>query len=163
MKRRTFLLVVALLGRDEADHRDLTLPSGLEAVTVRVQFDTCVAGFILPGSRIGLLTYVPDPAAPTKNITRFLVRNVLLVKVWSESGDPTAKALLTCFRTLGVPAPSWVENRSQSWLTFTVAVNPEQARTLKAASSQEPFIVVLEKPHGLEPACTSGAKSPFVD
>jgi pilus assembly protein CpaB len=92
------------------------LPEGMRAVSIKLTPDPVVGGFILPGSRVDVLSAVPQPDGK-QTVVKAVVQNVLVLAV------DTA-----------------LENQV---MTATVAVTPEQAKKIVAAADTGKMSLVL--------------------
>lgn len=101
---------------------------GMRAMTIGVNAESGVAGFIEPGSRIDLVARINDPQSG-KPMTRTIVQNVTVIAVGTRlsPGQPPVEP--------GQPAPPPASN-------VTLLVTPQQAEVLDLAAAGSTRLVL---------------------
>jgi hypothetical protein len=98
------------------------VPDGKRAVSVRVTMDGAVVGFILPGSRVDVISTVPDAEDARKALSKTIIQDVIVLALNTQGGQSIV----------------------------TLAVTAEQADTLDDAKERGSISVALRRP-GEEP------------
>jgi Flp pilus assembly protein CpaB len=119
------------------------LKEGYRAQTIRVTIESAVAGFIIPTSHVDLMTLVPDPKDPKKQMARIFMENVEVLAVNTEDVKPEG-----------------VKAMAQPGMV-TLAVTPKQAEIIARATRDGIPTLVLRKPGDNSKAGTHGASTPF--
>ena len=117
------------------------IPSGMRAVSVRVNDVISVAGFVLPGSRVDVMvTGAPrGPAGEGGPITRTILGNIQVLSAGKNiQPDPAAK---------GPP---------ENVAVVTLLVTPEQAEVLTLASSEGKIQLALRNNIDAQPGQSQG-------
>ncbi len=102
------------------------IPSGMRAVSVRVNDVIGVAGFVLPGSRVDVLVTGSPPSDPT-HMTTTVLQNILVISA-------------------GAKIQADARGQAENAPVVTMLVTPEQAETLTLASSEGRIQLVLRNP-----------------
>jgi len=94
------------------------IPEGLRAISISVTLETGVAGFILPGDRVDIIAFVPNPGGtgPDAFKAEPMLSGVLILAIDQVFND-----------TIEGAKPS---------NTVTIAVTPDQARRVSAAARE---------------------------
>jgi Flp pilus assembly protein CpaB len=103
------------------------LPPGHYAVTLRAKIEAELSGFVVPGSRVSLIYFVPDPKDPKKVMARMLLENLVVLHYQGASPEETR-----------YPPPVSA--------ILTVSVKAEELTKLATVSGDRELMVVLEKP-----------------
>ena len=120
------------------------IPSGMRAMSVRVNEVIGVAGFVLPGTRVDVLVTVGDPGegnGTREPMSRTVVSNVTVLTAGTRYDQEEARG--------GEPQRSTV---------VTVAVLPLDGERIALAASQGQISLVLRNPVDVEPTLTPGIK-----
>jgi pilus assembly protein CpaB len=118
-----------------------TIPSGMRALSVRVNAVIGVAGFVIPGSRVDLLVTVTDPA--TKGtITKSVVGNIEVLTAGSRFDQESSRAD-------GKPIQASV---------VTLLATPQDAEKIGLAASEGSITLTLRNPLDVTPTETQGAR-----
>ncbi|MBY0524882.1 MAG: Flp pilus assembly protein CpaB [Gemmataceae bacterium] len=119
-----------------------SLQPGYRAMTIRVAVDTAVAGFILPGAKVDLITQVVNPKDPRQTMSKIFMQNMLVLAVNTEDVRPeNAKAIQPAL--------------------ITFAVKPEEAEKMARVISGGTPYMILRKPGDDAKVITPGAVTPF--
>ena len=117
------------------------IPPGKRAISVRVNDVICVAGFVVPGSRVDLVVTI---RRQNDSMTRTVASNVQVLtsgtRQEQEKPGPDGKA---------APASAVV----------TLMVAPEDAERIALAQSEGQIMLVLRNPLDVEPTMTSGVRT----
>ncbi len=108
------------------DQLGLQVPEGMRAVTIRVNIDTIVAGFVLPNSRVDVVNTVRADSA-RDSYSQIILENMLVLAV----------------DTLDVKDPDKRTNLSN---TATLAVTPEEGMKLALAGTMGELRLMLRTP-----------------
>ena len=114
-----------------------TIPTGMRAMSVKVDEVIGVAGFVVPGTRVDLVVTV-RPGGNEDPMSRAVVSNVLVL---------TAGTRYDQEQNVGKPLPSTV---------VTLAVTPDDVEKIALASSEGKISLALRNPLDVEPTQTSG-------
>ena len=118
-----------------------TIPSGMRALSVRVNEVIGVAGFVIPGSRVDLVVTVTDPA--TKGtITKSVVSNLEVLTAGSRFDQESSRAD-------GKPIQASV---------VTLLATPQDAEKIGLAASEGSITLTLRNPLDVTPTETQGAR-----
>jgi pilus assembly protein CpaB len=116
-----------------------TIPSGMRAVSVRVNDVISVAGFVLPGSRVDVLvTGVPRVARPTGPMTRTVLSNIQVVSA-GKNIQPDSSG------------------KPESVTVVTLLVNPAQAEVLTLAAQEGKIQLALRNNVDAQSPVSEGA------
>jgi pilus assembly protein CpaB len=118
-----------------------TIPSGMRAVSVKVNEVVGVAGFVVPGSRVDLVVTVDEPASKT-TITRAVVSNLEVLTAGTRFDQEKS-------RTDGKPIPTSV---------VTLLATPQDAEKITLAASEGRIMLTLRNPLDTQPTVTQGIR-----
>jgi pilus assembly protein CpaB len=118
-----------------------TIPSGMRAISVKVNEVIGVAGFVIPGSRVDVLVTVDERDAKT-SITRAVVSNVEVLTSGTRFDQQKAQAE-------GKPIPSTV---------VTLLATPEDAERITLAATDGKIMLTLRNPLDTQPTETAGIR-----
>jgi pilus assembly protein CpaB len=114
-----------------------SIPTGMRAISIKVNEVVGVAGFVVPGTRVDLVVTV---ARQQDSMSRVVVSNVQVLSAGTKI-DQTKKG--------GEPIPSSV---------VTLMVTPEDAERVALASSEGKVILMLRNPLDQQPTDTHGIR-----
>ena len=119
------------------------IPSGMRAISVRVNEVVGVAGFVLPGTRVDVLVSVDDDGdkAAQEPMARTVVSNVMVLTSGTKYDQEQAKT--------GTPERATV---------VTLAVTPEDGERIVLASAEGQISLALRNPLDVDPTDTQGIK-----
>jgi pilus assembly protein CpaB len=120
------------------------IPSGMRAISVRVNEVVGVAGFVLPGTRVDVLVAVSDNGeqkARQEPMARTVVSNVQVLTAGTRYDQEESKD--------GKPVRSTV---------VTLAVLPADGERIALAANEGQLSLVLRNPLDIDPADTAGIK-----
>jgi pilus assembly protein CpaB len=115
------------------------IPAGQRALSVRVDDVIGVAGYVLPGGRVDVLTTVNPTDKQTDMTTKVILSNVQVL-------------------TAGTRIDQDQENKPVQVTVVTLLVNPEQAERLALASTEGKIQLALRNPLDQENPQTPGIK-----
>jgi len=118
-----------------------TIPSGMRAISVRVNEVIGVAGFVIPGSHVDLVVTAKDPRTQA-NITKAVVNNLEVLTAGSRFDQESS-------RSEGKPIQASV---------VTLLATPEDAEKIGLASSEGSITLTLRNPLDTAPTKTEGAR-----
>ncbi|HWX94352.1 MAG TPA: Flp pilus assembly protein CpaB [Terriglobales bacterium] len=126
VSRGEFILPSKLAAENAGSGLPSLIPSGMRAVSVRVNEVVAVAGYVVPGTRVDVLL-TGNPAGANEQQTTTVLENVLVVAAGQHlernaAGDP------------------------QSAPVITLLVSPDDAQKLTLASSQGHIQLTLRSP-----------------
>lgn len=107
-----------------------TIPTGMRAVSVKVNEVIGVAGFVVPGSRVDVLVTVTLAGANATSITRAVVSNVEVLTSGTRFDQEKAQAD-------GKPIPATV---------VTLLATPEDAERITLAATEGKIMLTLRNP-----------------
>ncbi|MGE4054718.1 MAG: Flp pilus assembly protein CpaB [Vicinamibacterales bacterium] len=117
------------------------IPSGMRAVSVRVNDVIAVAGFAIPGSRVDLLVTIDDPNGG-QPITRAVVSNIQVLTAGTEFDQERSRREGTPIRTAVV----------------TLLATPADAEKITLATMEGRVTLTLRNPLDIDPTETEGAR-----
>jgi pilus assembly protein CpaB len=118
-----------------------TIPSGMRAISVRVNEIIGVAGFVIPGSHVDLVVTVKDPRTET-SITKAVVNNLEVLTAGSRFDQESSRAD-------GKPIQATV---------VTLLATPVDAEKIGLAASEGSITLTLRNPLDMGPTETQGAR-----
>ena len=118
-----------------------TIPSGMRAISVRVNEVIGVAGFVIPGSRVDLVVTVNDPQNKLA-ITKAVVNNLEVLTAGSRFDQESSRAD-------GKPIQTSV---------VTLLATPQDAEKITLAASEGAITLTLRNPLDVQPTETQGAR-----
>jgi pilus assembly protein CpaB len=116
------------------------IPTGMRAMSVRVDEVVGVAGFVAPGTRVDVVVTLRGQGQD-ETMTRTVISNVLVLTAGTRLDQQQAKD--------GQPTPSTV---------VTLAVMPDDAERIALASSEGRITLALRNPLDVAPTETPGIK-----
>lgn len=119
-----------------------TIPSGMRAVSVKVNEVIGVAGFVIPGSRVDVLVTVAPAGTGSTSMTRAVVSNVEVLTAGTRFDQEKAQAE-------GKAIPSTV---------VTLLATPEDAERITLASTEGKVMLTLRNPLDTKPTDTEGIR-----
>ncbi len=130
------------------DGLDKNLPPNHRALSIRVQMDTAVAGFILPGARVDLICAMEDAKHKGQGLklAKIFMQDVLVLAMNTKDVRDEKGRL--------IPNPS----------TATLALTPQQVEKVTRVLSDNATIwLALRKPDDRKQERTMGNFNPFLD
>ena len=118
-----------------------TIPSGMRALSVRVNEVIGVAGFVIPGSRVDLVVTVTDPQTKG-SVTKSVVSNLEVLTAGSRFDQESSRAD-------GKPIQASV---------VTLLATPQDAEKISLAASEGSITLTLRNPLDVTPTETQGAR-----
>lgn len=116
-----------------------SIPSGMRAMSVKVDEVIGVAGFVVPGTRVDLVVTLRGTSQAEGPMARTVASNVLVLTAGTKFDQEQAKD--------GKAVPSTV---------VTLAVSPNDAERVALASSEGKISLALRNPLDVDPTETSG-------
>jgi len=116
-----------------------TIPTGMRAISVKVNEVIGVAGFTVPGTRVDILAMVRDNG---NSMSRIVVTNVLVLTAGTKYDQDES-------RKDGKPIRTTV---------VTLAVTPTDAERIALAATEGQIVLALRNPLDGESAATSGVR-----
>ena len=116
-----------------------TIPTGMRAISVRVNEVIGVAGFVVPGTRVDVMVVLPSAGG---SLARVVVSNVQVLAAGTRYDQQAARD--------GKPVPSSV---------VTLLVSPEDAELVGLASNQGQLLLTLRNPLDTEPTTSPGTRT----
>lgn len=117
-----------------------TIPTGMRAISVRVNEVIGVAGFVTPGTRVDVMVIIPNPS--NGSVARVVVSNVQVLAAGTKFDQETAKD--------GQAIPSSV---------VTLMVSPEDAERIGLASTEGQILLTLRNPLDTNPTVSAGTRT----
>ena len=118
-----------------------TIPSGMRAISVKVDEVVGVAGFVVPGSRVDVLVTVGENGS-RNGITRAVVSNVQVLTAGTRFDQEKARAE-------GKPIPTTV---------VTLLATPPDAERITLAGAEGKIMLTLRNPLDTDPTMTVGVR-----
>ncbi len=118
------------------------IPSGMRAISVRVNEVVGVAGFVVPGTRVDLLVTVTRTGSQQDPMTRTVVSNVQVLTAGTRYDQEEAKD--------GAPVESSV---------VTLLLTPADAERVVLASNEGQVMLALRNPLDDTPTATNGTRT----
>jgi pilus assembly protein CpaB len=135
-----------ILRRDLSENEglDRNLPEGYRAMTIRVTQESCVGGFVGPGSFVDLIANHAQPNQPGQRRSKIFLQNMQVLALNTEDR-----------------APDGSEKRAaQTPQVITLAVKPADAEKISwLASAGSPLYMVKRKPGDKTYVPTTGVSS----
>jgi pilus assembly protein CpaB len=116
-----------------------TIPSGMRAMSVKVDEVVGVAGFVVPGTRVDVVVTIRRMENDQEPMSRTVVSNVLVLTSGTRLDQEQAKE--------GEPQPTTV---------VTLAVTPTDAERVALAASEGKISLALRNPLDVDPTETTG-------
>jgi pilus assembly protein CpaB len=132
------------LTTDNAARKKANQQKNLEALTLSIDSEHAVGGFVTPGDTVNAIVYLPSYDDPTKkqsvkDVTAFMLPHIKVLAVGSNTITPQSTQSTTSGST-----PSTVANVNQGLITFEVT--PRQAEQLIQASQLGTIWLSLNPP-----------------
>jgi pilus assembly protein CpaB len=119
-----------------------SIPTGMRALSVKVNEVIGVAGFVVPGTRVDVMVTLNDrQAQQQESIARVVVSNVQVLTAGTRYDQENAKD--------GKPIPSTV---------VTLLVSPEDGERIALAQSEGQLMLTLRNPLDTTPTATNGVR-----
>lgn len=134
------LLSGKLASRESGGGLPIQIPSGMRAMSVKVNEVVGVAGFVLPGTRVDVLVTLDQTARQEEPKTKVLLQNVTV----AAAGQTTERD---------------EEGSPQQVPVVTLLVNPAQAERLTLASTKGEIQLALRHPLDLDTVTTDGVRA----
>ena len=115
-----------------------TIPTGMRAISVRVNEVVGVAGFVTPGNRVDVFATLKRNDT---SLTRIVISNVQVLTAGTKYEQDKSKS--------GEAMPSTV---------VTLLLSPEDAERLVLAATEGQIMLALRNPLDLEPTTTAGTR-----
>ena len=119
-----------------------SIPSGMRAISVKVNEVIGVAGFVVPGTRVDVLVTLTDRQQQQGSTSRVVVSNAQVLTAGTRYDQENARD--------GKPIPSTV---------VTLLVSPEDGERLALAASEGQIMLTLRNPLDTAPTATSGVRT----
>jgi pilus assembly protein CpaB len=116
-----------------------TIPTGMRAISVKVNEVIGVAGFTVPGTRVDVLAMIRDN---NSSMSRIVVANVLVLTAGTKFDQDES-------RKDGKPIRTTV---------VTLSVTPTDAERIALAATEGQIVLALRNPLDGEPATTTGVR-----
>ena len=117
-----------------------SIPTGMRAMSVKVNEVIGVAGFVVPGNRVDVMVTIKQQN--NDSITKTVVSNVQVLTAGTRYDQQNAKE--------SKPIPSTV---------ITLLVSPQDGEKITLAQSEGQLMLALRNPLDVEPTVTSGART----
>jgi pilus assembly protein CpaB len=118
-----------------------TIPSGMRAMSVRVNEVVGVAGFVIPGTKVDVLVTIKSGQRSQEPSTRTVASNIQVLTAGTRYDQDKAKD--------GQPIPSTV---------VTLMVTPSDAERIALAQSEGEVMLALRNPMDTDMTQTAGAE-----
>jgi len=119
-----------------------SIPSGMRAISVKVNEVVGVAGFVVPGTRVDVMVTLNGKQQKDDSVTRVVVSNVQVLTAGTRYDQEKAKE--------GTPIPSTV---------VTLLVTPEDGERIALAAAEGQIMLALRNPLDTAPTTTSGVRT----
>jgi len=119
-----------------------SIPTGMRAVSVKVNEVIGVAGFVVPGTRVDVMVTLTNRQKQQDSITRVVVSNVQVLTAGTRYDQENAKD--------GKPIPSTV---------VTLLVAPDDGERIALAASEGQIMLTLRNPLDTAPTATTGVRT----
>ena len=120
------------------------IPTGMRAVSVKVNEVVGVAGFVIPGSRVDLLVTVEDPGTRGAQITRAVVNNIEVLTAGTRYDNEAAQR----------------EGKAMESNVVTLLATPQDAEKIALAATEGRIMLTLRNPLDTLPTETNGVRLP---
>jgi pilus assembly protein CpaB len=128
-----------LASKDSGAGLPPSIPSGMRAMSVKVNEVIGVAGFVVPGTRVDVLVTIRQQ---NDSMSRTVASNVQVLTAGTRYDQEKARD--------GEPIPSTV---------VTLMVSPDDAERITLAQAEGQIMLALRNPLDLEPTTTSGIRT----
>ncbi len=132
------ITVAKLAPRESGAGLAPTIPLGMRAVSVKVNEVIGVAGFVVPGAHVDVVTTI---SVNNDSTTRTVVSNLQVLAAGTRADQQDAKD--------GKPIPTTV---------VTLLATPEDAERVALAAAEGQILLVLRNPLDVVPTSTSGVR-----
>ena len=119
-----------------------SIPTGMRAISVKVNEVVGVAGFVVPGTRVDVMVTLSKNQPTDDSLTRIVVSNAQVLTAGTRYDQEKAKE--------GAPIPSTV---------VTLLVTPEDGERIALAASEGQIMLSLRNPLDTTPTITSGVRT----
>jgi pilus assembly protein CpaB len=119
-----------------------TIKPGMRAISIRVNEVIGVAGFVVPGSRVDLVSILTDPRGGNEPLSRVVLSNVLVLSAGTRYDQEEARTDAKAMRSAVV----------------TLMVDPLDADRVALAQSKGELMLTLRHPLDLEPSDSRGIR-----
>ena len=120
-----------------------TIKPGMRAISIRVNDVIGVAGFVVPGSRVDVVSILSDPrATQSETLSRVVLSNVLVLSAGTRYDQEEARTDSKAIRSAVV----------------TLMVDPLDADRLALAQSKGELVLTLRHPLDLDPSDPRGIR-----
>ena len=119
-----------------------SIPTGMRAVSVKVNEVIGVAGFVVPGTRVDVMVTLANRQQQQDSITRVVVSNAQVLTAGTRYDQENAKE--------GKPIPSTV---------VTLLVTPDDGERIALAASEGHIMLTLRNPLDTAPTATTGVRT----
>ena len=116
-----------------------SIPTGMRAMSVKVDEVIGVAGFVVPGTRVDLVVTLRGAGQADESMSRTVVSNVLVLTAGTKFDQDQAK-----------------DGKAQPSTVVTLAVSPSDAERIALASSEGKISLALRNPLDVAPTETAG-------
>lgn len=116
-----------------------SIPSGMRAMSVKVDEVIGVAGFVVPGTRVDLVVTLRGGGQSEESMSRTVASNVLVLTAGTKFDQEQAK-----------------DGKAQPSSVVTLAVSPSDAERVALASSEGKISLALRNPLDVAPTDTQG-------
>ena len=116
-----------------------SIPSGMRAMSVKVDEVIGVAGFVVPGTRVDLVVTLRGSGQAEEPMSRTVVSNVLVLTAGTKFDQEQAK-----------------DGKAQPSTVVTLAVSPSDAERVALASSEGKISLALRNPLDMAATETAG-------
>jgi pilus assembly protein CpaB len=118
-----------------------SIPSGMRAMSVKVDEVIGVAGFVVPGTRVDLVVTLRGSGPAEESMSRTVASNVLVLTAGTKFDQEQAK-----------------DGKAQPSTVVTLAVSPSDAERIALASSEGKISLALRNPLDVAPTETPGVQ-----
>lgn len=131
-------------GREAGGGLPPIIPSGMRAISVRVNEVIGVAGFVVPGTRVDVVVTVSKQKdeGQDETMTRTVVSNVQVLTAGSKFDQESARK----------------DKKPVQTSVVTLMVLPEDAEKIALAQNEGKLTLALRNPLDVEPTATKGVK-----
>jgi pilus assembly protein CpaB len=131
------LLRSKLASKDGGGGLPITIPEGMRAVSVRVDEVIAVAGFVVPGTRVDVVTVLAPPGSANNMTSRVVLQNVTVLAA-------------------GQTVQRDAEGKPMTVTVITLLVTPEEAEVLTLSATQGRIQLALRNTLDVDTVQTHG-------